>query len=62
MASVFLSFTFICALIIVILGLKDIHSNERIDFTEKAMWLIAFIFLTLIAGIAYFPTYRKRNE
>ena len=52
----------IFALTILVLGLKDVYSNERINSNERIMWLIGFIFILPIVGILYFPTYRKRNE
>ena len=47
---------FIFALIIIVIGLKDVFSNERL------MWLMGFIVITPIAGILYFPTYKKRID
>jgi hypothetical protein len=51
----------IFALIILVLGLKDVFSNENIKMNEKMMWLTGFIFILPIAGILYFPTFRQRN-
>jgi len=52
----------IFAITIVVLGLKDIYANERINSNERIMWLVGFIFILPIVGILYFPTYRRRNE
>lgn len=52
---------FIFALIVLVLGLKDIFSNGRIELSERIMWLIVFVFITPIAGIVYFPIYKKQN-
>lgn len=62
MASFVLGFTSVCTLIIIVLGLKDVFSNERIRLTERIMWVLGFFFITLIIGLVYFPTFRKRNE
>jgi uncharacterized membrane protein len=62
MASFFLGFTSVWALIIIILGLKDVFSNKRINLTERIMWIVGFFFLTYIAGILYYSTFRKRNQ
>jgi hypothetical protein len=51
----------IFVLIILILGLKDVFSNEKIKLNERIMWLIGFVFILPVAGILYFPTFRKRN-
>jgi len=51
----------ICALIILIFGLIDIFSNNKIKKTEKIMWVSEFIFLTFIAGILYLRSFKKRN-
>jgi len=49
------------ALTILVLGMKDVYANEKINSNERIMWLIGFIFILPIVGILYFPTYRKRN-
>lgn len=53
---------FIFALIIIVIGLKDVFSNERLKLSERLMWLMGFIVITPIAGILYFPTYKKRID
>lgn len=51
----------ISALVILILGLIDVLSNNKIKTSEKLMWVSGFIFFTFIAGILYLQTFKKRN-
>jgi len=51
----------IFALTVLVLGLKDVYANEKINKNERIMWIIGYIFILPIAGILYLPTYRKRN-
>ncbi len=59
--SLILSVGIICTLIIMAFGLIDTFANKKLNQTEKLMWLVGFIFITLITGIIYFPTFKKRN-
>lgn len=45
----------------VIPGLNDVYRNRKYGYIEKMMWIIGFIFLSWIAGIAYLNIY-KRNR
>lgn len=49
------------ALILLVLGLKDVFTNEKITLNERIMWLTGFIFILPVTGILYFPTFKKRN-
>jgi len=51
----------ICTFVILILGLIDVLSNNKIKTSEKLMWVCGFIFITFITGLLYFKTYKKRN-
>lgn len=51
----------ISAIVIFILGLIDVLSNNKIKTSEKIMWVSGFLFLTFIAGILYLQTFKKRN-
>ena len=51
----------ISALVILILGLIDVLSNNKIKKSEKLMWVCGFIFITFITGLLYFRTFKKRN-
>ena len=51
----------ISALVILILGLFDVLSNNKIKTLEKLMWVSGFLFFTFIAGILYLPTFKKHK-
>lgn len=53
---------FIFGLIILIMGLKDIFSNENIGLSERIMWIIVLILIPPIAGALYFPIYKNRID
>lgn len=53
---------FIFAMIILLMGLKDIFSNENIELSEKIMWVIVFVLITPIAGSLYFPIFKNRID
>lgn len=49
------------ALILLVLGLKDVYSNKKINQNERIMWLIGFVFIMPIVGLLYYPTFKRRN-
>ena len=51
----------ICTLFILILGLTDVLSNNKIKTSEKLMWVNGFLFFSFIAGILYLQTFKKHN-
>lgn len=51
----------ICALVLLILGLIDVSSNNKIKKSEKLMWVCGFIFITFITGLLYFKTFKRQN-
>ena len=53
---------FIFAMIILVMGLKDIFSNKSIELSERIMWIIVFVLITPIAGTLYFPIYKNRID
>ena len=50
----------ISSIIYIVLSLLEIFKSERIDKTEKIMWLVGFIFLSTVAGFIYLISARKR--
>ena len=50
----------ISSIIYIVLSLLEIFKSERIDKTEKIMWLVGFIFLGTVAGFIYLISARKR--
>ncbi len=55
-----LIFSVIMYLVFIFLGLMEIYGSKAINKNEKFMWTIGFVFMTLIAGIAYLIVGRKR--
>ena len=51
----------ISALIIFILGLIDVLSNNKIKTSEKLMWVCVFIFFKFFAVIIYLPKFKKNK-
>ena len=41
-------------------AIVELNNSDRIDRSEKTMWTFGFIALTLITGILYFISQRKR--
>jgi len=55
-AGMIFSLPYIC------IGLYDSFMDKKDSSIVKLMWLIAFIFLSFIAGILYFPKLKKNQE
>ncbi len=51
----------ISVLVILIMGLIDVLSNNKTKASEKSMWICGFIFITHLTGLLYFKTYKRRN-
>ncbi len=43
----------------VIPGLADVFDKVKYKLNEKLMWTVGFIFLSWIAGILYWPEFKK---
>ena len=50
------------SLVFVILGLIDVFKNNSSKAHEKIMWTIGLLFLSWIAGLLYYPKFKKRNQ
>lgn len=50
-----------CMIAVMVLGLKNVYANKRLETLEKLMWTFGFIFIAFIAAIVYQPLY-KRNQ
>jgi hypothetical protein len=44
----------------IVTAVVELNSSNRIDKKEKTMWTFGFIALTLITGVLYFISERKR--
>jgi ABC-type polysaccharide/polyol phosphate export permease len=60
--TLLLSISLIASLVFIILGLTDVFENENCRTPEKIMWTVGFIFLSWIAGLLYYPKFKKRNK
>jgi ABC-type polysaccharide/polyol phosphate export permease len=60
--TLLLSVSFIASLVFVISGLIDVFKNDNCKTHEKIMWTVGFIFLSWIAGLLYYPKFKKRNQ
>ena len=54
-----LSAGIIASLGYVILGIRDIFSNQKTNLLMKLIWLIGFIFVSWITGLIYYPVFRR---
>jgi len=59
--SFILSVGLIAGLGFIIPGLIDVFRNDNSKPLEKLMWTVGFVFLSGIAGLLYFPKFKKRN-
>jgi len=59
-SDLFLSLALLLNLVFVIAAVYEVRSSKRIDFSEKTMWMVAFLFFPGIAGIVYFTLGRRR--
>lgn len=47
-------------LVFIIAAIREVNASVKIPSSEKSMWIIGFVFLTLIAGIIYLKQGRRR--
>jgi peptidoglycan/LPS O-acetylase OafA/YrhL len=50
----------IAAAVFIITAIGEINRSEKIEPSEKIMWVFGFLFLTGIAGLVYIFSGRKR--
>jgi len=55
----FISAGLIASLGYIILGIRDVFSNQKTNLLTKLMWLIGFIFVPWITGLIYYPVFKK---
>ncbi|MHC1702603.1 MAG: hypothetical protein AB9846_01725 [Tenuifilaceae bacterium] len=60
--AIILSLGLISSLVYIILGLVDVFSDKEMNLQVRFMWLIGFIFISWIAGMLYYPHFKKRNQ
>lgn len=59
-SDLFLILALLSNLVFVVAAVYEVRSSKRIDFNEKTMWTVAFLFFPGIAGIVYFTLGRRR--
>lgn len=59
-SDLFLTTSLLLHLVFFGVAFYEVRSSKRIDFSEKTMWTIAFLFFPGIAGIIYFTLGRRR--
>ncbi|WP_396196237.1 PLDc N-terminal domain-containing protein [Flavobacterium sp.] len=59
-SSFFLTISIISSIVFVIIGIYEVNKSEKINKSEKTMWIISFIFMSFITGLLYFIIGRKR--
>jgi cyanate permease len=62
LVSMLLFIGIISTLIVIVLGLIDVFTNDRLISAERIMWMVGFIFLTGIVGFIYYPKYKMNNK
>ncbi|HSN60986.1 MAG TPA: hypothetical protein VLR49_08630 [Ferruginibacter sp.] len=50
----------IAGIVFITTAIMEVSRSEKIDRSEKTMWIIGFLFLTTIAGLIYVLSARKR--
>lgn len=50
----------IAGAVFIITAIIEVSRSEKIDRSEKIMWILGFLFLTTIAGLIYVLSARKR--
>ncbi len=59
-SEVWLTVTMILAIVFVVCALYEILNSRNLNRSEKFMWVFAFVFFNLIAGIIYIIIGRKK--
>lgn len=49
------------AIVFVVTAAPEVMRSAKINFSEKIMWIVGFIFLTAITGLIYVFRARKRT-
>jgi len=50
------------SLVFIVLGLLDVLLKSNYKSIEKIMWTVGLILLSWIAGLLYYPKFKKRNQ
>jgi TM2 domain-containing membrane protein YozV len=52
--------SFLLLLVFIITASREVNASVKIPSSEKSMWIIGFVFMSLIAGIVYLKQGRRR--
>lgn len=59
-AGKFLIAGIIASIVFLVAAIYEVRTSKRINYTEKNMWTLAFIFFSSIAGLIYILIGRRR--
>lgn len=59
-ADKFLIAGIIASIVFLVTAIYEVRTSKRINYTEKNMWTLAFIFFSSIAGLIYILIGRRR--
>lgn len=59
-AQPFLIAGIVTSLVFTVSAIYEVRASTRINFAEKTMWTVAFLFMSGVAGLVYFLVGRKR--
>lgn len=59
-ANIIVAVEFLTPILFIILSVIEVLHSNKIDKTEKSMWIIGLIFITSITGVVYILSGRKR--
>jgi hypothetical protein len=50
------------SLVFIILGLLDVFKDKEDLPVDKLLWTLGLIFLNWVAGLLYYPKFKRRNQ
>lgn len=59
-AGLFLTLTFFSAVYFIAMAIKEFSQSDKMDTSEKVMWVVALLFLGLLGAALYYFSGRKK--
>lgn len=59
-ANIFLTIGLLFLAVFIVTAIFEIASSDRIDKSEKIIWIVGFLFFATITGLIYILSARKR--
>jgi uncharacterized membrane protein HdeD (DUF308 family) len=59
-AETLLIISLVFLLVFMVSAIREVSSSQKIPSSEKTMWIMGFIFMSLVAGLIYFKQGRRR--